>query len=88
MHNIKTNFDKIFEVVKEILSEEVNEKGNYTRPGVVPRFSDIEVISLSLTSECLSIDSENYLFSKLRTEYQNQFENMISRRQYNDRRKL
>ena len=75
-------------MVKEILSEEVNEKGNYTRRGVVPRFSDIEVISLSLTSECLGIDSENYLFSKLQTEYQNEFDNMISRRQYNDRRKL
>ncbi len=88
MHNIRANFDKIIEVVKEILSEEVNEKGNYTRRGVVPRFSDIEVISLSLTSECLGIDSENYLFSKLQTEYQNEFDNMISRRQYNDRRKL
>ena len=45
-------------------------------------------MALSLTAECLSIDSENYLFSKLEAEYQNEFENIISRRQYNDRRKL
>ena len=46
------------------------------------------MIALTLTAECLSIDSENYLFSKLHKEYQFEFENMISRRQYNDRRKL
>jgi hypothetical protein len=88
MHNIKTNFDKIIEVIKEIIGDEINVNGNYVRRGTVPKFSDIEVIALSLTAECLSIDSENYLFSKLETEYQNEFENLISRRQYNDRRKL
>jgi len=88
MHNIKTNFDKILVVVKDILRDEINERGNYLRRGSVPKFSDIEVIALSLTAECLSIDSENYLFSKLSKEYTNEFENLISRRQYNDRRKL
>jgi hypothetical protein len=88
MHNIKTNFDKIIEVIKEIIKEEINEKGNYLRRGSVPKFSDIEVIALSITSECLGIDSENYLFSKLNNEYRDDFKNLISRRQYNDRRKL
>jgi hypothetical protein len=88
MHNIKTNFDKILSVIKDILKDEVNDKGNYKRPGTVPRFSDVEVIALSLAAECLSIDSENYLFSKLNSEYRKEFENIISRRQYNDRRKL
>ena len=88
MHNIKTNFDKIIGLIKDILADEINEKGNYLRRGTRPKFSDIEVIALSLTAECLSIDSENYLFSKLNKEYQFEFENMISRRQYNDRRKL
>lgn len=88
MHNIKTNFDKIREVLKDIIGEELNESGNYLRRGTKPRFSDIEVIALSLTAECLSIDSENHLFSKLNKEYVAEFSNMISRRQYNDRRKL
>ena len=88
MHNIKANFDKILEVLKDILSDEVNAKGTYVRRGTVPKFADIEVIALSLTAECLSIDSENYLFSKLNTEYRFEFKNIISRRQYNDRRKL
>jgi hypothetical protein len=88
MHNIRTNFIKILEVIKDIIGDEINEKGNYLRRGSVPKFSDIEVMALSLTAECLSIDSENYLFSKLNKEYLNDFENLISRRQYNDRRKL
>ncbi len=88
MHNIKTNFDKILVVIKDILSDEINQKGNYVRRGTIPRFSDLEVIALSLTAECLGIDSENYLFSKLNKEYKVAFANMISRRQYNDRRKL
>ena len=88
MHNIKTNFDKILGVIKDIIGDEINENGNYLRQGTRPKFSDIEVIALSLTAEYLSIDSENYLFSKLNKEYVCEFKNLISRRQYNDRRKL
>ena len=60
-------------VAKKILRDEIHEKGNYTRRGLIPKFSDIEVIALSRKTECLSIDSENYLFSKLRTVYQEEF---------------
>ena len=55
--------------------------------GVVPRFSDLEVIALSLTAEALGIDSENYLFHQL-SKFKGEMPNLISRRQYNDRRKL
>ena len=48
MHNIKTNFDKILGVIKDILGDEINEKGNYLRRGTKPKFSGIEVIALSL----------------------------------------
>ena len=77
MHNIKTNFDKILEVIKEIIGDQTDSNGNYLRRGTRPRFSDSEVIALSLTSECLGIDSENYLFSKLTTEYLNDFKSKI-----------
>ena len=40
-----------------------------------------------MTAECLSIDSENCLFTVLQYEYTEDFPNLISRRQYNDRRK-
>ena len=76
MHNIKTNFDKIFEVVKAIIKGETDTGGNYRRRGTKPRFSDMEVIALSLTAECLSIDSEHYLFAKLNKEYRNDFKKL------------
>ena len=88
MHNLKTNFDKIFETVKQFSENLVNERGNISRRGVIPKFSDLEVIALSLTAEALGIDSENYLFHKLNKEYSADFSNLISRRQYNQRRKL
>ena len=87
MHNIKNTFDKFHKIILEILKRDVDEQGNFIKPGVVPKFSDIEIIALSLASECLSIDSENYLFGKLRTEYRDDFPNLIDRSQYNVRRR-
>lgn len=88
MHCIKANFDKILHILKEILGEELPASGNLKRPGPIARFTDIEVIALSITAECLSIDSELYLFGKLEAEYKEDFPHLISRRQYNDRRKI
>ena len=42
----------------------VNSNGNVTRCGVVPKFSDLEVIALSITAEAFCIDSANYLFNR------------------------
>ena len=54
---------------------------------MVPKFSDLEIVALNLTSEAIGIDSESLLFAKLK-EYKNEIPNLISRRQYNDRRKI
>ena len=86
MHNLYVNFVIIFDICKSFSTNLVNELGNMPRPGVVPKFSDLEVIALNLTAESMSIDSENYLFALLE-DYRNEMPNMISRRQYNDRRK-
>ena len=87
MHNIKNTFDKFHNIILEILQPDIDSQGNFIKPGVVPKFSDTEIIALSLASECLSIDSENYLFGKLKTEYRNDFPNLIDRSQYNVRRR-
>ena len=57
---------------------------------MVPRFSDLEIVALNMTSEAVGIDSESLLsllFAKLQ-EYKIEIPNLISRRQYNDRRKI
>lgn len=47
MHNLYTNFVKILDICKLFSKDLVNEQGNIPRPGVVPRFSDLEIVSLS-----------------------------------------
>ena len=86
MHNLYAIFVRILERTKQMAGNLVNEKENVTRRGAVPRFSDLEIISLNLTAESIGIDRENYLFSKLE-EYKSYIPNLISRRQFNDRRK-
>ena len=87
MHNLYTKFVKILEICKEFSENLVNEHGNIPRRGQVPKFSDLEVVALTLTAESESIDSENWLFEYKLQEYKDKIPNLISRRQFNDRRK-
>ena len=70
------------------MAERNRDYANRPRRGVVPKFSDLEVIALSATAEARGIDSENLLFKRLEAEKGNLLPNLISRRQYNQRRKL
>ena len=65
MRNFITNFVRILGICKDFAGNRVNELGNIPRCGVVPKFSDLEVIALSITAEAFHIDSENYLFYRL-----------------------
>ena len=87
MHNLYTKFVKILEICKQFSENLVNESGNVPRRGPVPKFSDLEVVPLSLTAETESIDSEKWLFDYKLQEYKDSIPNLISRRQFNDRRK-
>ena len=81
IHNFCTKYGKILDISKQFSKNLVNEFGNIPRRCVVPKFSDLEVIALSLTAEAISIDSENCLFVRLQT-YKTEFPNLISKRQY------
>ena len=87
MYNLYTKFVKILEICKQFSENLVNESGNVPRRGLVPKFSDLEVVALSLTAETESIDSEKWLFDYKLQEYKDSIPNLISRRQFNDRRK-
>ena len=87
MHNLYAIFAKFLNICKQVAGDLVNELGNVPRRGVVPKFSDLEIVALNMTSEAIGIDSESLLFAKLK-EYKKEIPNLISRRQYNDRRKL
>lgn len=87
MHCIRANFDKILLVLKQCFGSESFVEGNVPRRGTKPRFTDIEIVALSLTAESMGIDSELYLFNLLQTSYREQFPTLIGRRQYNHRRR-
>lgn len=87
MHNLYAIFAKLLNICKQIAGNLVNESGNVPRRGFVPKFSDLEVVALNMASEAVGIDSESLLFAKLQ-EYRVEIPNLISRRQYNDRRKI
>lgn len=86
MYNLTENFTKILSIVNEKLSNHLNIEGNIQRKGPKPKFSDAEVIALTLTAECLMLDSENYLF-KMLNNYKHHFTNLIDRSNFNRRKK-
>ena len=87
MHNLYTKFVKILNIYKKFSYNLVDGKGNVPRRGPVPKFSDLEVLVLAEAAETEGIDSEKWLFDYWLVEYAGRFTNLISRRQFNDRRK-
>ena len=87
MRNFITNFYRILDICKAFAGNRVNNLGNVPRRGVVPKFSDLEVIALGITAEAFHVDSENYLFYRLHKECGKDLPHLISRRQFNVRRK-
>ena len=87
MYNLYTKFIKILEICKQFSVNLVNELGNVPRRGSIPKFSDLEVVALSLTVETESIDSKKWLFDYKLQVYKSNISNLISRRQFNDRKK-
>ena len=67
---------KIFTYSRNLQKNLVDERGNMPRRGIAPRFYDLEVIALCLTTENFSVDSESYLFSLLE-EYKLDIPNLI-----------
>ena len=87
MHDLKSTYDKLYPIVQSAMRNYVNSSGNIKKTGSEPKFSDVSVITLSITAECLSIDSENLLFKKLTAEYSDHFPDLIERSRYNRRRR-
>ncbi len=56
MYNLYTKFVKILEICKQFSENLVSESGNVPRRGPVPKFSDLEVMALSLAAETESMN--------------------------------
>ena len=60
MNNLNANYERILEVLRKISKDQL-----LTYQRRKPKLSDLELISSTLTSEFIGIDSENDLFRKL-----------------------
>ena len=78
MNNLNANYERILEVLRKISKEQL-----LTYQRREPKLSDLELISLSLTSEFMGIDSENDLFRKLPKNISSKIERSV----YNKRRR-
>ena len=87
MCNLYTKFVSFLEICKKFSNGLVTDAGNFHRPGPVPRFSDLEIIALSMAAESEGIDSENWQFEAKLKECRSLIPHLISRRQFSDRRK-
>ncbi|MEY8685444.1 hypothetical protein AB9N12_04635 [Bacteroides sp. AN502(2024)] len=86
MHDFIVKFGKMLDIFKEFAENRVDKNGNHPHCGVVPKFSDWEVTALSTIAEAFGFDSENYLFKRLHAEKGDVLPNLITRRQYNQRK--
>lgn len=87
MHNIKSNFDKVFHTIKSLDLSDFDDVGNTRRPGIAPLFTDLEEIILAIVADYMSFDSENWLFKKIQNVYKDQFPHIIDRTRFNRRKR-
>jgi len=87
MHDLKTIYRKVFTTLKREAKDCFKQGENHRFYPNPPKMSDLSVVSLVITAECLQITSENLLWSKLRKDYVRLFPDLIHRATFNRRRK-
>jgi Transposase DDE domain len=87
MHDLYSIYAKVEKCITKSLKQYLVDGKNVRFYPHQPKMSDIEIISLSITSECLGIDSENLLFAKIKKDYSVKFPNLVHRTRYNFRSK-
>lgn len=87
MHNLKANIDKIYQIVAEVLEGSINEFNNFRPYPNRPKLPDLQIVAIAITAEALSIDSENLLYSKLKTDYPEYYKQLPDRSNFNRRKR-
>lgn len=87
MHNLKSNFDKFFNITKSVFINHIDSFDNFFFYRNKPKMSDCQIIALAITGETIGIDSENYFWGKLKSDHTKDFPNLIDRSNFNRRRK-
>lgn len=87
MHDLMTIYRKVRKTLKSALKPYLDTENNLNFYPHLPKMSDLEILSLCVTAECLEIDSESLLWGKIKQDYKKYFPNLIHLTRYNARRK-
>jgi len=87
MHNLERNFRKIYQITKSAFSDLSIKDGNFYSYSNKPKCSDLEIIALAISAEAIGIDSENYLYGKLKSDQPKFFSTFPDRTNYNRRKR-
>ena len=87
MHDLKSIYNKVLNSLNTEAKDYFDNRGNTRYYPNQPKLSDLEIIALAITSECLQIDSENLLWSKLQKDYSDLFNELPHRTNFNKRRR-
>jgi hypothetical protein len=87
MHNLLANFLIFLNITKSVSKSTINPDGNFKFYQRKPKLSDCDILALALAAESIGIDSETYLFGKLRKDYLDEFPDLIYRCNFNRRKK-
>ena len=87
MHDLSAIYSKVRDCIVTVAKDYFVFGENIQFYPKKPKMTDLEIISLSVAAECLQIDSENLLWSKIKKDYPSLFPNLIHRTKFNLRRK-
>lgn len=87
MHDLRAMYEKTLEFATEMFEHDTDDHGNFQFYPRQSKMSDLQVISLAVAAESAGIDSENWLFSKLRTNFSDRFPELVDRSRFNRRRR-
>ena len=87
MHDLKAIYLKVEQTLKKQAKEYFEQDWNIQFYPNAPSMTDLEIIALSITAECVQIDSENLFWSKLKKDYSTFFNRLPHRTKFNKRRK-
>lgn len=87
MHNLKSNYDRFFVITNSVFKNRINSFDNFYSYRNLPKMSDCQIIAFAITGESLGIDSEAFLWAKIKSEHADDFPNLIDRSNFNRRKK-
>ncbi len=87
MHDLYSIYTKVKDTLSSVAKEYFVYGENSRFYPHKPKMSDLSVVSLAITAESLEISSESLLWSKLKTDYADEFSDLPHRATFNRRRK-